>query len=952
MARTRLGLYATTSEGQVKPKRWSCPTRPLRPAVKAMARKVGPLNRCEGWFQSKAASADVDEVVEHPLLEAFHTVNDDWDHDLLIRYVVACLDVCGWFFLLPEATGAGVGGRSVPDLIWPLLAQYVIPFRTSGGSLVENYRYFTQTYLPGELVRGRCVSLRDPYGLGYGPAQAAWAYVGLNDQFTSIQENLMTQGGRISGFLTDADPANPAGRSESERAEQRINATWTRGNSGRIPYLPGAFKFNPTAWPPRDLAELQISDNALLRIANCFGVPISLLKTEDVNRANADAGHLQHSKLAIDPRCHLIASALTKWTRRYGAEHNLPGWDRLFWAFDNPVTEDAEQNSRIFTTYIEKRVFTPNEVRTELGYEPYDGGDEILVAGTLKTVDQIVNPPEPPPQLAPFAGGKPPVPEENDEPDAEGKKRLPFGRAGGTSTKDMGDRGVPDAGGHGEENTYGLPQGERLRDELRRWFERQRRDVTGNLPEIGDPLPAAIPGVGDWTDDMARAMTPMLSVYWDESGKATRERLGLDPDEWKVTNPHLREKIHRAAFNFCESTNASTSKRLDHALDTLRGELARGMVDEGESLKELTTRVNRVFEGLSKKHAETIAVTEASRAVHAAQETAAVESGVVAGFQLRLSGDACELCRKIYDECRSVRVGQAFAVIGDHPDYSVIRHPPLHVRCQCALEELLLPEFGGPVDPKWGQTLEQPQKDLEGHEETPEPKKVGSRKPVPISGGIDVQVTGDLRASVEGALKAIDSVHNAAELPKIPLQQSNRNAANEAEFVRLLNPSFDKADPNSKSYVPGYIGIKGESTAPRLATAHEVGHYLDHFAIPGTDADTNRDWATDPLMKDWHRAVMETEAIKSLVKQHAAGGEFAADPYHQYLLWPEEIWARSYSQFIATRAKDFRLKNELEARRTLERLTKTPVRTQWEDDDFAPVADEIAKIFKGLGWLK
>lgn len=942
VARTRLGLYATTSEGQVKPKRWSCPTQPLRPAVKAMVRKAGTPNQCEAWIQRKAAAADVDEVVEHPLLEMLHRVNDDWDTDLLIRYLVACMDIVGWFFVLPEASGSSVAGRNVPDLLWPLLAQYVIPFRVSGGSLTQYYRYFSAEYEPKTLIRGRCVSLRDPYGLGYGPAQAAWAYIGLNDQFTSVQENLMTQGGRISGYLTDGDATNPIGKPEAERAEQRINATWTRGNSGRIPYLPGAFKFTPLAWPPRDLAELQISDNALLRIANCFGVPISLLKTEDVNRANADAGHLQHSKLAIDPRCHLIATALTRWARNYGEEHGLPGWDRLFFAFDNPVTEDAASNATIFNGYVDRGVMTRNEVRGELGYEPIDGGDELLVPGSLKTIEQVSNPPAPPPQLAPF-GGKPAAPN-NEEPSNEGeptedKKSLPFGRTadtkfnpnhdhhsgqftaghgghgGGThaamseeqvidhadaeaerladhpdpvaeivqhappnadprevrqfarearedlkereknaardvrdaerdhakemqsterelgkekrdldkehakerrnmarehargelehedettherdqrhaeerrqlvedhaaareqmesdhrdvrkndddyhrqsmedlrqfhrderkewisttiqqfhdqfvadadagedkglTRKDLPDRDLPEAGGGGggEKNTYGLPQGEPIRNALVRWFDRQRRAVLGVLPTIGAPLPAAIEGLTDWTDPMARAMTPLLSVYWDESGRQTMERLGLDPDDWRVVNPHLRAKIDQAAMNFCESTNASTSKRLDEALGTLRKELAQGMVAEGEGIRELTKRVQSVFEGLTKSHARLIAASEASRAVHAAQEAAAIESGVVAGFELLLSADACPLCRKVHDECKAVPIGQPFAVIGDHPNYSTIKYPPLHPACQCSLTEVLLPEFGGPANPQWGQTLEQPQDDDEG----------------------------------------------------------------------------------------------------------------------------------------------------------------------------------------------------------------------------------------------
>ena len=107
-----------------------------------------------------------------------------------------------------------------------------------------------------------------------------------------------------------------------------------------------------------------------------------------------------------------------------------------------------------------------------------------------------------------------------------------------------------------------------------------------------------------------------------------------------------------------------------------------------------------------------IAATEASRAVHAAELTADVESEVVAGLELLLSSDACALCRKIASECKRVRLGESFATIGDNPHYKHIKHPPIHPRCQCSLLEILKPEYGGPVDPKWGTTLDQPQKGL------------------------------------------------------------------------------------------------------------------------------------------------------------------------------------------------------------------------------------------------
>lgn len=287
----------------------------------------------------------------------------------------------------------------------------------------------------------------------------------------------------------------------------------------------------------------------------------------------------------------------------------------------------------------------------------------------------------------------------------------------------------------GEDNTYGLPEGQPIAKELRHWLKLQRLAVLAAIPD--QALPDAFPDLAgdDWTDPMKTAMAPLLGVYYDEAGKATYERLGLDPDEWRVTNPHLERQIEQQALAFCQSTNESTSKRLDVALRDLRHQLAIGLVEEGESVRELTNRVKYVFEHLSTSHARMIAATEASRAYHAAELTADRESEVVAGLELLLSSDACPLCRKIATECKRVRLGESFATIGDNPHYRDIRHPPLHPHCQCTIIEVLKPEYGGPENPDWGTTLIQPQIGLNDQYKPPpgktEPKPEPEKKAEP-----------------------------------------------------------------------------------------------------------------------------------------------------------------------------------------------------------------------------
>lgn len=268
---------------------------------------------------------------------------------------------------------------------------------------------------------------------------------------------------------------------------------------------------------------------------------------------------------------------------------------------------------------------------------------------------------------------------------------------------------------HAERNTYGLPQGRAIRMALKAWFRDQRKAVarwlkTGRVETKDDSGNNDVSSFPAWDDfrlgdlPMSERMAPLIEAIWDQAGGEFLAKLGLDPDSWDVTNPYTAEAIRKAALAFCQATNATTTQNLADAIDELRTALQEGVVERGESLAWLTRRVAEIFDAAETWRARMIAASEASRAVHAAQERAAIESGVVTGFRWLLSEDACPLCQTVARRCPTVRLGQPFAVIGDNPDYSVIRFPPLHPSCQCTVVEVL------DIDeqPEWHETIRDP----------------------------------------------------------------------------------------------------------------------------------------------------------------------------------------------------------------------------------------------------
>jgi hypothetical protein len=118
----------------------------------------------------------------------------------------------------------------------------------------------------------------------------------------------------------------------------------------------------------------------------------------------------------------------------------------------------------------------------------------------------------------------------------------------------------------------------------------------------------------------------------------------------------------------------------------------------------LTKDVNQIFNDAESWRARTIAMTEASREFHAAQDAAAIESGVVSGWEWVTNGDPCDICLEIEAECQFMQLGGTFAIIGNNPTYQKVMFPPAHPLCMCDVVPILISD----TQPDWGDTLIQP----------------------------------------------------------------------------------------------------------------------------------------------------------------------------------------------------------------------------------------------------
>jgi hypothetical protein len=209
----------------------------------------------------------------------------------------------------------------------------------------------------------------------------------------------------------------------------------------------------------------------------------------------------------------------------------------------------------------------------------------------------------------------------------------------------------------------------------------------------------------------------------------------------------------------------------------------------------------------------------------------------------------------------------------------------------------------------------------------------------------------DLHDMVTRALAIIDRIHATRSLPKIPIHDSyNDTVPSAGGFVSREDEPVSIDINTFKDFAPTAM----------LTFFHEIGHFLDHAALgwPGVFATL----AGDSLLDGWRRAIESTDAVQALRQRSIAGTVVIETPdgtveetvgrrHARYLLAPDELWARSYAQYIAEQSMDTILIRALD-------LTRPPAvigqiyPAQWRAEDFAPVRQAIDTLFRGQGWLR
>lgn len=151
-------------------------------------------------------------------------------------------------------------------------------------------------------------------------------------------------------------------------------------------------------------------------------------------------------------------------------------------------------------------------------------------------------------------------------------------------------------------------------------------------------------------------------------------------------------------------------------------------------------------------------------------------------------------------------------------------------------------------------------------------------------------------SELKAALKAVDRVHDLGNV-RLPVIPVTRDATGDLGGLVVERGR------------PARITVARGGPHPGLTLLHEVGHLLEMFAVSG-HRDGRRDWRTDATLSEWAQAVDRSEAIRNISRIFNEGVSVRDDQRLAkagYYLRHNEIWARTYAQYIAVRSRDSRL---------------------------------------------
>lgn len=383
-----------------------------------------------------------------------------------------------------------------------------------------------------------------------------------NIELDRLNYNLVKSGGKVEGIINfKGEQVSPSQLIEFKtKYKEQLQEMSENGN---VVFMGGDAVYQRVNLTPEELGYIGTKKMSLNDICILTDVPKVLLNSvDDVKYDNADASIKMFLNETIIPLIKQKVNKLNEKVELVPNEYEL--------CFVDPTPEDTDRLLKINESGSKNYYLTPNEMRANVGYEPIEGGDDILV----------------PFNMTPTSYDK-------------GLKKKSF------------EHPLKDYSNRRKYFEKRIIIQDRLESNfikaLRKYFKEQRERV---LSGIGKSLKKdLIDSSFNFKNEVSigiEILTPLLREYMEQAGKEAKEMVG---SEYRfIWTQEIEQSLNKRAEFFVNSINETSFNKLKNEFKT--------SVELGESRQELIDRVENVYGDISKGRAKVIARTEVHSAVN------------------------------------------------------------------------------------------------------------------------------------------------------------------------------------------------------------------------------------------------------------------------------------------------------------------------------------------------